>query len=118
MISEEPNLELVALLVEALKKCPGNTITAQIPGRWDREKVIKLLTFRREIGNEISVKLLCGYTLTERSGSQGITCNVCNMTSFHPEDVKQKYCSKCGMFHDDRAAQQAMTANRKIEVTQ
>ena len=24
-----------------------------------------------------------------------ITCPVCNMTSYHPEDVKHRYCGKC-----------------------
>lgn len=30
-----------------------------------------------------------------------ITCTICGMTSWHPEDVARKYCGHCHIFHDD-----------------
>lgn len=30
-----------------------------------------------------------------------ITCELCGMTSYHPEDVRHHYCGKCHIFHDD-----------------
>lgn len=43
------------------------------------------------------------YILTDPGASdrEGITCRLCRATSFHPEDVRSKYCSQCGIFHDD-----------------
>lgn len=32
-----------------------------------------------------------------------ITCPQCALTSYHPEDVKHRYCAKCG-WHDDLGA--------------
>jgi len=29
-----------------------------------------------------------------------ITCPKCNMTSHNPNDVREKYCSNCHMFHE------------------
>jgi hypothetical protein len=29
-----------------------------------------------------------------------ITCHACNLTSYHPEDVKNRYCGNCHKFHD------------------
>jgi hypothetical protein len=29
-----------------------------------------------------------------------ITCKKCNMESWHPEDVKRKYCGNCNKFHE------------------
>lgn len=28
-----------------------------------------------------------------------ITCLICNMTSYHPQDIKHKYCGMCHDFH-------------------
>lgn len=28
-----------------------------------------------------------------------IKCLVCNMTSYHPEDIKNRYCGNCHEFH-------------------
>lgn len=29
-----------------------------------------------------------------------ITCNTCGMTSYHPQDVQNRYCGKCHKFHE------------------
>jgi hypothetical protein len=29
-----------------------------------------------------------------------ITCPRCQMTSYHPDDIKERYCGACHMFHD------------------
>lgn len=31
---------------------------------------------------------------------RAIKCLKCNRTSWHPEDVKQRYCGHCHEFHD------------------
>ena len=33
------------------------------------------------------------------SGQQGIICRWCGHISYHPEDVRQKYCGFCHVFH-------------------
>lgn len=30
-----------------------------------------------------------------------ITCPLCGMRSYHPEDVKHRYCGNCNAFHVD-----------------
>ncbi len=30
-----------------------------------------------------------------------IRCRRCGHTSYHPEDVRQRYCGACHRFHDD-----------------
>lgn len=32
---------------------------------------------------------------------KAIKCCVCGLTSYHPEDVGNRYCGKCHVFHDD-----------------
>ena len=34
-----------------------------------------------------------------------ITCKTCRMTSHHPEDVRQRYCGNCKVFHQDPACE-------------
>jgi len=34
-------------------------------------------------------------------GGAAIKCLTCNLTSYHPEDVTQRYCGKCHVFHED-----------------
>jgi len=36
-----------------------------------------------------------------RIGDNGrtITCLTCNMTSYHPDDVRHRYCGRCEVFH-------------------
>jgi ribosomal protein L37E len=44
------------------------------------------------------------YTLVTKDGVTGIRCLTCGRTSYHPEDVRHKYCGHCHIFHDkDRA---------------
>ena len=33
---------------------------------------------------------------------ESITCLRCNMTSYYPEDVYNKYCGSCHIFHNDQ----------------
>lgn len=30
-----------------------------------------------------------------------IKCSMCGLTSYHPDDVKHRYCGNCHLFHDD-----------------
>jgi ribosomal protein L37E len=32
-----------------------------------------------------------------------ITCVNCGRTSYHPQDIQQKYCGKCNTFHEKRS---------------
>lgn len=32
-------------------------------------------------------------------GTPGITCRPCHLTSFHPEDIANRFCGKCGRWH-------------------
>jgi hypothetical protein len=41
------------------------------------------------------------YTLNVSSDGTSITCLRCKMTSYHPMDVKNRYCAKCKVFHKD-----------------
>lgn len=34
-----------------------------------------------------------------RHGHPFIECLVCGKVSFHPEDIKQRYCGNCHSFH-------------------
>ena len=40
------------------------------------------------------------YDLGHKGRPASITCRLCNMTSYHPEDIKQMYCDHCHLFHD------------------
>ena len=35
-----------------------------------------------------------------RADDLSITCFGCGLTSFHPEDVRKRYCGNCHVFHD------------------
>ncbi len=39
-------------------------------------------------------------TYTISNDGRSITCLICNMTSYHPEDVNHKYCGNCHMYHE------------------
>ena len=39
------------------------------------------------------------FELGIQDGVQFILCKVCNLKSFHLEDIKQKYCGNCRQFH-------------------
>lgn len=34
-------------------------------------------------------------------GGKAIRCELCGRTSYHPMDVREKYCGHCRRFHDD-----------------
>jgi hypothetical protein len=53
---------------------------------WDRERMHKI-TEHYEIGTT----------------DQGdfIRCLHCGLKSFHPDDVKNRYCGKCHVFHEE-----------------
>ena len=33
--------------------------------------------------------------------AHAIKCHTCGLTSYHPEDVRHRYCGKCNVFHED-----------------
>lgn len=35
-----------------------------------------------------------------KSGTVGIECLRCGMTSYHPTDVQERYCGNCHVFHE------------------
>lgn len=39
-----------------------------------------------------------------------ITCPVCGMTSYHPQDVSHRYCPNCHRFHDEMTADEIAKA--------
>lgn len=47
---------------------------------------------------------------TNRNGEHWIRCTVCNMQSYHPQDIRQRYCGQCHQFH------QMIAMQRRIEV--
>lgn len=38
-------------------------------------------------------------TYTISDDGKSITCLLCNMTSFNPNDILHKYCGNCHAFH-------------------
>lgn len=42
------------------------------------------------------------YQLGEQNGQKYIQCLTCKKKSFHPGDIKHKYCGHCHIFHDER----------------
>lgn len=40
------------------------------------------------------------YELVEDRGVAGIRCTTCNHTSYHPEDVRNRYCGYCHSYHE------------------
>jgi hypothetical protein len=41
-----------------------------------------------------------GTTYTISKDGQSITCLICGMTSYNPNDVRERYCGNCHGFHD------------------
>jgi hypothetical protein len=39
-------------------------------------------------------------TFTISDDGRNITCHMCQRTSYHPEDVRHRYCGHCHVFHD------------------
>ena len=48
---------------------------------------------------------------TEKGKIVAITCNTCNMTSYHPKDIEHKYCGNCHVFHDIEELKEHVEAN-------
>lgn len=40
------------------------------------------------------------FTIGTHRGQAFIQCRICRSRSFHPEDVKQRYCGTCHQFHE------------------
>lgn len=45
------------------------------------------------------VTLTRTYETGHKGGADTITCRLCSMTSYHPEDIRQRYCGHCHVFH-------------------
>lgn len=41
------------------------------------------------------------YTILEEYGVKSITCHLCGMTSYNPNDVENVYCGNCHRFLKD-----------------
>jgi hypothetical protein len=41
------------------------------------------------------------FRLAHQEGVSGITCLVCEKTSFNPHDVSNRYCANCNLWHDN-----------------
>lgn len=39
--------------------------------------------------------------MNEQTASPSITCPACGKTSYHPEDVRQRYCVRCHWWTGD-----------------
>jgi ribosomal protein L37E len=40
-------------------------------------------------------------TFTIADDGQSITCHACGRTSHNPNDVKERYCGHCNVFHEN-----------------
>lgn len=47
---------------------------------------------------EIEIKFIEGGYIIGKDG-KSITCQKCGMTSYHPEDIINRYCDNCHIFH-------------------
>jgi hypothetical protein len=51
-----------------------------------------------------TLELRRGYLIIEggtQTGATSITCFTCGRTSYHPDDVRQRFCGHCHVFHED-----------------
>lgn len=57
----------------------------------------------RVLKHGVGYDLIVIKTTTRRDGQLilGIRCQTCQKVSFHPQDVEQRYCSKCKVFHEE-----------------
>lgn len=46
-----------------------------------------------------------------------ITCKLCGLTSWNLNDVQQKYCGHCHVFHEDVVSVEAYLLKRGIKTT-
>jgi hypothetical protein len=44
---------------------------------------------------------MMGYELVQAGAHQGIRCSRCGQTSWNPHDVRERYCGRCHVFHED-----------------
>ena len=50
--------------------------------------------------DDIAMEVAKWPQFTIGDSGQSITCHGCGLKSWHPEDVKNKYCDKCHVFHE------------------
>jgi ribosomal protein L37E len=43
------------------------------------------------------------YSIVRKDGQLGIQCEACGMTSYHPEDITQRFCGNCHRFLEERS---------------
>src|SRR5215467_1192268 len=60
---------------------------------------------RNDRGEYFIVTETCGSpeptcTIEYVNGLKAITCLRCGLTSFNPNDIAQRYCGRCHVFHD------------------
>lgn len=48
---------------------------------------------------------------TYRLNGNSITCLMCGATSYHPEDIRNRYCGRCHVFHEIEHTRRAMYRN-------
>ena len=48
------------------------------------------------------------YTIAPDGSS--ITCTACGLTSYNANDIAQKFCCHCGVFHDDEQRNEILRA--------
>lgn len=69
---------------------------------FERELVTRTCPDRRRRARVAIAKrqrLLAEAQRVERAPS--ITCPRCRLTSYHPSDIRERYCGFCHRFHDD-----------------
>jgi len=44
---------------------------------------------------------------------QAIKCLTCGHTSWHPDDVRQRFCGYCKVFHEDEARKAALQPDER-----
>ena len=44
---------------------------------------------------------------------QAIKCLTCGMTSWHPEDVRHRYCGNCHVFHEGEDLKERLRGSDK-----
>lgn len=66
-------------------------------GGWRDMTVSEALTWLRV---RIYTLLLVLKLIEDRPEPESITCPQCGRTSFHPVDVRERYCGACHRFHD------------------
>jgi hypothetical protein len=47
------------------------------------------------------VNVLAGPPTSYAIAGRSITCRLCGLTSHNPNDIRERYCGRCHIFHDD-----------------